>query len=61
MNKHLPQEQDREILSQLSTEELVSNIIEQGNVIRELHNRVLELQQEIDRLKLSRDLDSKIS
>ncbi len=51
MNQNLPQDLDRESLSQLSKEELVNMIIEQSKVIR-------ELQQEIERLKVSRDLDS---
>ena len=51
MNQNLPQELERESLGQLSKEELVNMIIEQSKVIR-------ELQQEIERLKVSRDLDS---
>jgi transposase len=51
MNQNLPQDLDRESLNQLSKEELVNMIIEQSKVIR-------ELQQEIERLKVSRDLDS---
>jgi hypothetical protein len=51
MNQNLPQELERESLSQLSKEELVNMIIEQSKAIR-------ELQQEIERLKVSRDLDS---
>ncbi|YAF99516.1 MAG: IS66 family transposase (plasmid) [Nodularia sp. CChRGM 3473] len=51
MNQNLPQELERESLGQLSKEELVQMIIEQSKVIR-------ELQQEIERLKVSRDLDS---
>jgi transposase len=51
MNQNLPQEVERESLGQLSKEELVNMIIEQSKVIR-------ELQQEIERLKVSRDLDS---
>ncbi|MBU7587294.1 MAG: IS66 family transposase, partial [Nostoc sp. TH1S01] len=51
MNQNLPQELERESLGQLSKEELVNMIIEQSKVIS-------ELQQEIERLKVSRDLDS---
>lgn len=58
MNQNLPQELDRESLNQLSKEELVEIIIEQGKIIRELQKTILELQQEIERLKVSRDLDS---
>jgi transposase len=58
MNENLPQYLDRESLNQLSKEELVEIIIEQSKVIRELQKIVVELQQEIERLKVSRDLDS---
>ncbi|WP_449289998.1 hypothetical protein [Nostoc paludosum] len=50
MNQNLPQELDRESLGQLSKEELVNMIIEQSKVIR-------ELQQEIERLKVSREIE----
>ncbi|MBE9008417.1 IS66 family transposase [Fortiea sp. LEGE XX443] len=58
MNQNLPQDLDRESLNQLSKEELVEIIIEQSKVIGELQKIILELQQEIERLKVSRDLDS---
>lgn len=58
MNQNLPQELDPERLNQLSKEQLVEIIIEQSKVIGELHKTILELQQEIERLKVSRDLDS---
>jgi transposase len=58
MNQNLPQELDRESLNQLSKEELVEIIIEQSKVIRELQKIIIELQQEVERLKVSRDLDS---
>lgn len=61
MNQSLPQDLDRESLHQLSKEELVEIIIEQSKVIRELQKIILELQQEVERLKVSRDLDSKTS
>ncbi|EKE96477.1 hypothetical protein FDUTEX481_05950, partial [Tolypothrix sp. PCC 7601] len=61
MNQNLPQDLDRESLNQLSKQELVEIIIEQSKVIGELQKTVLELQQEIERLKVSRDLDSKTS
>ncbi len=48
-------------MNQLSKQELVEIIIEQSKVIRELQKTVLELQPEIERLKVSRDLDSKTS
>ncbi|BAY91235.1 MULTISPECIES: IS66 family transposase [unclassified Tolypothrix] len=61
MNQNLPQDLNRESLNQLSKQELVEIIIEQSKVIGELQKTVLELQQEIERLKVSRDLDSKTS
>ena len=61
MNQSLPQKLDRESLSQLSKEELVEIIIEQGKAICELHKTILQLQQEVERLKVSRDLDSSTS
>ncbi|EKE98882.1 hypothetical protein [Tolypothrix sp. PCC 7601] len=51
MNQNLPQDLDRESLNQLSKQELVEIIIEQSKVIGELQKTVLELQQEIERLK----------
>ncbi|MBN3948202.1 MAG: IS66 family transposase [Nostoc sp. NMS7] len=61
MNQNLPQEVDRESLSQLSKEELVDIIIEQSKVIRELQKIIVELQLEVERLKANRDSDSKTS
>ncbi|MBE9082173.1 IS66 family transposase, partial [Tolypothrix sp. LEGE 11397] len=52
MNQNLPQDLDRESLNQLSKQELVEIIIEQSKVIGELQKTVLELQQEIERLKV---------
>ena len=61
MNQNLPKNLDRENLNQLSKEELVETIIEQGKAICELQKTILELQQEVERLKVSRDLDSSTS
>ncbi|OUL29692.1 IS66 family transposase [Nostoc sp. 106C] len=58
MNQNLPQDLNPESLNQLPKEKLVEIIIEQSKVIRELQKTILELQQEIERLKVSRDLDS---
>ena len=58
MNQNLPQELDRESLNQLPKEELVEIIIEQSKVIRELQKIIYELHLEVERLKVSRDLDS---
>jgi len=59
MNNNLPREQDRERLNQLSKEELVEMIMRQGIVIEQLHKAIEELKQEIEKLRVSRDLDSK--
>jgi transposase len=61
MNKNLPPEQDRERLNQLPKEELVEIIIRQAIVIEQLHKAIAELKQEIEKLLLSRNLDSKTS
>ncbi|ODG99864.1 hypothetical protein A4S05_36055 [Nostoc sp. KVJ20] len=61
MNQNLPQDLDRESLNQLSKEELVEIIIEQGKAICELQKTILELHLEVERLKVSRDLDSSTS
>ncbi|MEH2290963.1 DUF6444 domain-containing protein, partial [Nostoc sp.] len=61
MNQNLPQELEPESLNQLPKEELVDIIIEQSKVIRDLQKIILELQQEIELLKVSRDLDSSTS
>jgi transposase len=58
MEKNLPRKLDREILRQLATEQLVEMIIEEGKSIEKLTNRVVELEKEIEKLKVSRDLDS---
>ena len=58
MGKNLPPKLDREILKQLATEQLVEIIIEEGKSIERLTNRVVELEKEIEKLKVSRDLDS---
>lgn len=61
MIKSLPQQPDRESLCQLSKEQLVSIIMEQAVVISELQTITDELRQEIQRLRVSRDLDSQTS
>jgi transposase len=59
MEKNLRPKLDREILEQLSTEQLVEILIEEGKSIENLTtNRVVELEKEIEKLKVSRDLDS---
>jgi transposase len=46
------------MLQQLATEQVLEMIIEEGNSIEKLTNRVVELEKEIEKLKVSRDLDS---
>lgn len=61
MEKNLPLELDREILIQLAPSQLVEIIVEQASTTIKLNSRILELEQEIEKLKASRDLDSKTS
>ena len=61
MEKDLPPKLDRESLKQLATEQLVELIMEQAIAIEKLSSKVLELEQEIKKLKVSRDLDSTTS
>jgi transposase len=61
MEKDLPRQLDREILGQLATEQLVEMIIEQAIAIDQLKSRIVELEQQVEKLKVSRDLDSTTS
>lgn len=61
MQKDLPAKQDSDRLKQLPTEQLVEIIIEQAKVIEQLKTRVIELEEEIKKLKVGRDLDSTTS
>jgi transposase len=61
MKKNLPPKLNSEILKQLATEKLVEMIVEQARAIEQLKFRVIELEQEIEKLKISRDLDSTTS
>jgi transposase len=61
MKKNLPPKLNSEILKQLATEKLVEMIVEQARAIEQLKSRVLELEQEIEKLKINRDLDSTTS
>lgn len=58
MEKDLPIKLDRETLGQLATEQLVEIIIKQAFATETLNKRILELEQEVEKLKVSRDLDS---
>jgi transposase len=61
MNKDLPPELDRERLNQWTKEELVEMIIGQAIAINQLQATIEELKQEIEKLRVSRDIDSKTS
>jgi transposase len=58
MEKDLPLKLNRETLRQLPPEQLVDIIIEQALTIEKQNQRILELEQEVEKLKVSRDLDS---
>ncbi|KAB8315481.1 transposase [Tolypothrix campylonemoides VB511288] len=57
----LPLYLERETLGQLAPEQLVDIIFEQAIATIKLNSRILELEQEVEKLKVSRDLDSKTS
>ncbi|NJO94612.1 MAG: IS66 family transposase, partial [Hydrococcus sp. RM1_1_31] len=61
MQKDLPQKLDDESLGQLTPEQLAKIIIGQARTIEKLNNRIVELEQEVEKLKVSRDLDSQTS
>ncbi|MEH1899335.1 MAG: DUF6444 domain-containing protein [Nostoc sp.] len=61
MEKDLPLKLDRETLRQLATEQLVEIIVEQAIATEKLNSRISELEQEVQKLKLSQDLDSSTS
>ena len=61
MQKSLPEKLSQEIIYQLTKEELVELVIRQQEVIEKLNKKIAELEQEVERLKASRDLDSKTS
>ncbi len=61
MEKDLPLKLERETLLQLAPEQLVDIIFEQALATIKLNSRILELEQEVEKLKVSRDLDSKTS
>ncbi|BAY29562.1 transposase IS66 [Nostoc carneum NIES-2107] len=61
MENDLPEKLKREKLLQLEREQLVDIIFEQAIATMKLNSRILELEQELEKLKVSRDLDSKTS
>lgn len=60
-HKNEPLELNSESLFQLSQAQLVDIVIEQAKSIQEFKKTVIELEVEIQRLKVSKDLDSKTS
>ncbi|MEH2390683.1 MAG: hypothetical protein V7K21_03075 [Nostoc sp.] len=60
-NINLPQQLEQENLSQLPKQELVKIIIQQALVNKELLLSIQELKQEIEKLRVIENLDSKIS
>lgn len=61
MEKDLPLKLNRETLGQLPPEQLVEIIIEQANATEKLNKRIVELEQEVEKLKVSRDKNSSTS
>lgn len=61
MQKDLPPKLDDESLRKLAPEQLVNIIIEQALTIEKLNKTIVELEQQVEKLKVSRDKDSKIS
>ncbi|MBN3923810.1 hypothetical protein [Nostoc sp. NMS4] len=61
MGKDLLLKLERETLLQLTPEQLVNIIVEQAIAIEKLNSRILELEEKVEKLKISRDLDSKTS
>jgi transposase len=61
MAKNLPLKLDREDLLQLSQSQLVDIVIEQALAIKELKKITIELELEVQRLKVSSSSDSKTS
>lgn len=60
MQKDLPRKPEDETLLQLAPKQLVDIIMAQAQTIEKLNKRIVELEQEVEKLKISRDLDSKI-
>ncbi|HYX12972.1 MAG TPA: IS66 family transposase [Nostoc sp.] len=61
MGKDLFLKLEHETLLQLAPEQLVDIIVEQAIAIEKLNSRILELEEKIEKLKVSRDLDSSTS
>lgn len=61
MGKNLLLKLERETLLQLAPSQLVDIIVEQAIAIEKLNSRILELEEKVEKLKVSRDLDSSTS
>jgi transposase len=61
MDKNQPLELKRESLLQLSQGQLVDMVIEQAKSIQKLTEVITELEVEVQKLKVGRNLDSKTS
>lgn len=61
MGKDLLLKLERETLLQLAPSQLVDIIVEQAIAIEKLNSRILELEEKVEKLKVSRDLDSSTS
>ena len=57
MGKDLLVKLERETLLQLAPEQLVDMIVEQAMAIEKLNSRILELEEKVEELKVSRDKD----
>lgn len=57
MGKDLLVKLERETLLQLAPEQLVDMIVEQAIAIEKLNSRILELEEKVEELKVSRDKD----
>ena len=61
MGKDLLVKLERETQLQLAPSQLVDIIVEQAIAIEKLNSRILELEEKVEKLKVSRDLDSSTS
>ncbi|BBD70195.1 hypothetical protein NIES4072_65610 [Nostoc commune NIES-4072] len=57
MEKDLPLKLERETLLQLAPEQLVDIIVEQAIATEKLNSRILKLEQELEKLKVSREIE----
>ena len=57
MGKDLLLKLERETLLQLAPSQLVDIIVEQAIAIKKLNSRILELEEKIEKLKVSREIE----